>query len=54
MKSNLSLKLVKVPIFDPAVEDTKDLISEFDKLLKNGQFVLGKNVQKFEKIFQNF
>tara|TARA_B100000925_G_scaffold290758_1_gene276741 strand:+ start:948 stop:2066 length:1119 start_codon:yes stop_codon:yes gene_type:complete len=54
MKSNLSLKLVKVPIFDPAVEDTKELISEFDKLLKNGQFILGKNVQKFEENLSKF
>ena len=46
MKSNLSLKIVKVPIFDPAVEDTKELISEFDKLLKNGQFILGKKCPK--------
>ncbi len=45
---------MKVPIFDPAVEDTEDLINEFDKLLKNGQFVLGKNVQKFEKNLSRF
>ena len=45
---------MKVPIFNPAVEDTKDLINEFDKLLKNGQFVLGKNVQKFEENLSRF
>ena len=54
MKSNLSLKLVKVPIFDPAVEDTKELISEFDKLLKMVSLYWEKMSKNLKKIFQNF
>ena len=45
---------MKVPIFDPAIQDNSDLINEFDKLLKSGHFILGKNVQKFEKNLAKF
>ena len=43
---------MKINLFQTNIEDKNtilDLNKSFNKLLKNGQFILGNNVKKFEK-----